>query len=155
LRVQFEALVQAMWLFYAATDVEIENLLAPLNNDTKKAANKLPVATEMLEALEKHGPPVAVRPLLQLKAISARPMNSFIRSGVYSPQRHRDGFPAVLLYQLVMSSNGLNTMCAMLAATLSANMSSVRTVSILQRIFAEILPPLEHLETMASTNGMA
>jgi len=60
-----------MWLLYVATEVEIEKLLAPLNNDTQKAANRLPMATEMLKALEKHDPPVAVRPLLQFKASSA------------------------------------------------------------------------------------
>ncbi|WP_305825624.1 DUF6988 family protein [Massilia brevitalea] len=152
LRVQFEALTRAMWLLYAATDIEIEKLLAPLNEDTQKTANKLPMATEMLKALEKHGPSMAVRPLMQFKAISASPMNSYIHSGVHPLQRHREGFPAVLLYQLVISSNGLNTMCGMLTAVLTGHTSVVRTVRTLQTLFAEVLPPLEDAEKMASPN---
>ena len=143
LRVQFEALTRAMWLLYAATDSDIENLSSPLAEETAKAANKLPMAAEMLKALEKHGPPAAVRPLTQFRVMSASPMNSFIHSGVHSLTRQREGFPAPLLDQIIRSSNGFNTMCAMLVAVLTGDASWIAEVRKIQVLFLNVLPPLD------------
>jgi hypothetical protein len=142
LRVQFEALTRAMWLLYAAGDDDVEKFLVPLNEPTQKAANKLPMAADMLKALEKHGPAVALRPLLKFKDMSAGPMNSFVHSGVHPIQRQRAGFSPQLLGQIVQSSNGLNTMCGMLTAVLTGDASLVVRVKALQVRFLEVLPPL-------------
>lgn len=142
LRVQFEALTRAMWLLYAAGDEDVEKFLGPFNKPTQKAANKLPMAADMLKALEKHGPAVAVRPLLEFKEISAGPMNSFVHSGIHPIQRQRAGFPTRLLGQIVQSSNGLNTMCGMLTAVLTGDTSLVLRVKALQVRFRDVLPPL-------------
>lgn len=87
---------------------------------TAKAAAKLPMAAEMLKTIEQHGPPDAVRPLLQFRTIAAGPMNSFVHSGAHPFQRHREGFPAVLLEQVVRSSNGITTICAMVHKLLTS-----------------------------------
>ena len=142
LRVQFEALTRAMWLLYAASETDIETLQGPLNLDTQKAANKLPMLVEMLKALKKVAPPTAIRPLLQFKELSAGPMNSFVHSGVHPLQRNRQGFPALLLDQVVRSSNGLNTMCGMLIAILAGDSTRVARMRDVQRRFADVLPPM-------------
>jgi hypothetical protein len=141
LRIQFEALTRGMWILYAATETDIGTLRGPLNVETQKAANKLPMLAEMLKALEKVGPPTAIRPLLELKEKSAGPMNSFVHSGVHSLQRQRQGFPILLLDQVVRNSNGLNTICGMLAAVLSGNAKCVAQVKDIQSRFESALPP--------------
>lgn len=146
LRVQLKALTRAMWLLYAATDADIDNLDGPLTQERGKAANKLPVAAEMLRALEKHGPAAAVRPLIQFKVMSAGPMNSFIHTGVHSLTRQREGFPQPLLDQIVRSSNGLNKVCAMLTAVLTGDVSLVARVKKIQALFLNVLPPLDDTE---------
>ena len=141
LRVQFEALTRAMWLLYAATDADIETLQAPLSVETQSAAKKLPMLVEMLKALEKVAPRTAIRPLLQFKELSAGPMNSFVHSGIHPLQRQRQGFPSLLLDQVVRSSNGLNTMCGMLIAVLAGDKTRVARMADIQRRFEDVLPP--------------
>lgn len=143
LRVQFEAVTRAMWLLYAASEEDVKKLLGPLDEDTQKAANKLPMAAEMLKALERHAPATAVGPLLTFKMVSAGPMNSFIHSGIHPLQRHRDGFPALLRDQLVRSSNGLNTICGMVTAVLTGNPAITAHVREIQARYLKVLPSLE------------
>lgn len=142
LRIQFEALIRAMWLLYAASDAEIQTLLAPLNAENQKAATKLPMAKGMLDALKMTAPAAAIQPLLQFKEMSAGPMNSFVHSGVHPLQRQHQGFPTVLVEQVICSSNALNTMCGMLAAILTGDSNSVTKVKAIQNRFSAVLPPL-------------
>jgi hypothetical protein len=142
LRVQFEALTRAMWLLYAATDSEVQALLCPLTVETAKAANKLPMVTNMLLALKTAAPEAAIQQLLQFKDASAGPLNSFIHSGIHPIQRKHQGFPAVLLEQIVRSSNALNTMSGMVAAILTGNPDSISKIKALQNQFKAVLPAL-------------
>jgi hypothetical protein len=142
LRVQFEAVTRAMWLLYAAKDAEVEKLLGPLNEATQKAASKLPMVTDMLKALEEYGPPTAIRPLAQFKNMSANAMNSFVHSGIHPLQRHREQFPALLLEQIVKSSNGLNTICGTLAAVLTGDTSVIGSIKKIQALYLEVLPSI-------------
>jgi hypothetical protein len=143
LRVQTEAVTRAMWLLYAATDADVELMLSELDVGTSKAVKKLPMMTDMLRALEKTAPPIAVRPLLRFKELSVDPMNSFVHSGVHPLQRQRGGFPVALIEQVVKSSNGLTTICGMTAAVLTGDVVITRKVRALQSSFASVLPPLE------------
>lgn len=147
LRVQFEAVTRAMWLLYAASDSDIDTMLGPLDIENQKAANKLPMAAEMLKALEKNGPPMAVRPLARFKEFSAGPMNSFIHSGLHASKRQREGFPITLIEQIVVSANGLVTMSGMTAAVLTGDASLIAKMRDIQGRFVRVLPPLD-----ASTN---
>lgn len=142
LRVQFEAVTRAMWLLYAATDAEVEKLLGPLNEANQKAASKLPMVADMLKALTEHGPPTAVRPLAQFKNMSAGAMNSFVHNGIHPLQRHREHFPAPLLEQIVKSSNGLNTICGMLAAVLTGDATLTKSIRKIQALYLELLPSI-------------
>lgn len=53
MRIQFEALMRAAWLLYAAPEATIVKLLSPLTLDSEKAAKNLPGVNEMLEGLRK------------------------------------------------------------------------------------------------------
>lgn len=39
LRMQYESLVRAMWLYYAASDIAVSKLMASLTNESAKRAN--------------------------------------------------------------------------------------------------------------------
>ena len=97
LRLQFEALTRAMWLLYAASDLAVEKLSAPLTLETEKIANKLPMVSEMVEMIVKKAPPEASRMLVQFRDVSGRAMNSFVHSGIHPLHRHREGYPLQLI----------------------------------------------------------
>jgi hypothetical protein len=41
-RLQYEAFVRAMWLFFAASDLEVSKLLSELTHDSSKRAQNFP-----------------------------------------------------------------------------------------------------------------
>ena len=56
LRPQYESLVRAVWARHAATDSELERLLAPLTMESQQAAKSLPGVPAMLASIENSGP---------------------------------------------------------------------------------------------------
>jgi hypothetical protein len=61
MRLQYEALVRAIWLFYAATDGFVEKLAAPLNEESARKASNLPMVGEMIDGLASKAPDPAVK----------------------------------------------------------------------------------------------
>ena len=59
-RLQYEALVRAMWLCYAASDIAVSKLASELTQETANKANKTPMLSEMLEKLQGKAPQEAV-----------------------------------------------------------------------------------------------
>lgn len=55
-RLQYEALVRAMWLLYAASDTAVSKLTSELTQETADRANRLPMLSEMLEKLQGKAP---------------------------------------------------------------------------------------------------
>lgn len=53
LRHQYEAILRAAWLLYAASQGQVEKVSAPLTSASAAAAKNIPGAQEMLAALEK------------------------------------------------------------------------------------------------------
>lgn len=142
LRLQFEALTRAMWLLYAASDLAVEKLSAPLTLETEKVANKLPMVSEMVEMIVKKAPPEASRMLVQFRDVSWGAMNSFVHSGIHPLRRHREGYPLQLILQIMQNSNGLITMTGMLAAILTGDERCTKPMRKIQMDFIDCLPPL-------------
>lgn len=67
LRLQYEALVRAMWLLYAASDAAVERLAAELTDEMAKKAEKMPMLSEMLSKLEGKAPAEPLSMLLEFK----------------------------------------------------------------------------------------
>lgn len=89
LRLQHEALTCAVWRLYAATDLAVAKLAAPLSKETEAAANKLPMLADMLKQLA--AKPAAAQPLLGLQAFkdnNAAALNSFVHGGIHALHRH-------------------------------------------------------------------
>ena len=142
LRLQHEALTRAVWLLYAATDLAVDKLAAPLSKETEAAANKLPMLADMLKQLADK--PAAAQPLLGLQAFKDNnnaALNSFVHGGIHALHRHARGYPMPLLTGALRNCNGLLLMTGMILAVLAGSQPMVRRVSRLQIEFAADLPP--------------
>lgn len=142
MRLQYEALVRSVWLFYAAPEAVAEKLNATLTADTEKAASKLPMLSEMLQALAGKAPAPAVQGLNQFKATSAGALHSFVHASIHPLKRHLDGYPLPLLIQIIRNSNGLFTMSGMMFAILSGNTNLMQRMGSIQPAFSDCLPEL-------------
>ncbi|MFT7775355.1 DUF6988 family protein [Roseateles sp.] len=152
LRLQHEALTRAVWLLYAATDLAVDKLAAPLSKETEAAANKLPMLAEMLKQLADK--PAAAQPLLGLQAFkdnNAAALNSFVHGGIHALHRHAQGFPEPLVIGALRNCSGLLLMTGMMLAVLAGSQPMVRRFSRLQVEFAADLPP--PLPTHARADG--
>ncbi|AZD61040.1 hypothetical protein C4K18_3067 [Pseudomonas chlororaphis subsp. aurantiaca] len=142
LRLQFEALTRAMWVLYAANDLAIQKLTAPLTEESARVANKLPQVGVMIDSIVKKAPAEASSMLVQFKDISWPAMNSYVHSGIHPLRRHLEGYPVQLVLQVLQSSNGLMTMTGMLAAILTGNECCINPMRGIQTKFKDCLPPV-------------
>lgn len=97
LRLQHEALVRSAWLLYAASELAVQKMGAPLSRETEAAAGKLPMLADMLKALEGKAPATAMLGLLAFKDNNAAALNSFVHGGIHALHRYAQGFPEPLV----------------------------------------------------------
>ncbi len=143
LRLQYEALTRAMWLFYAASDLAISKLTAELSEENARRSRKTPMLGEMLTELEGKAPKVALDQLLEFREYSWRPLSSYIHGGIHVLQRHGKGYPVELLTQAIKSSNGVSVMAGMLLSVLSNDIANMGSIPIIQKEFLDCLPELK------------
>lgn len=139
-RLQYEALVRAMWLLYAASDIAVSKLTSELTQETADRANKLPMLSEMLEKLQGKAPQDAVNMLLEFKEYSWKPLSSFIHGGIHAVHRHSKGYPPPLLEQMLRTSNGVSVMVGMLLVILHGRDEQRGKIPEMQKEFADCLP---------------
>lgn len=139
-RLQYEALVRAMWLLYAAPDNAVSKLTSELTQETANKANRLPMLSEMLEKLQGKAPQEPVNMLLEFKEYSWKPLSSFIHGGIHAIHRHSKGYPLPLLEQMVRISNGVSVMVGMLLVILHGGGAQRGKMPLIQREFADCLP---------------
>lgn len=142
LRLQFEALVRAVWLLYSASDSWVLKLMADFSHDNVKKANNIPLLSKMLEQLEGKAPKEALAPILEFKEYSYKPLSSFIHGGIHALNRHSLGYPVPLLVQALKASNGLSTMVAMMVLILTGDKSQSGKMPEIQKKYADCLPDL-------------
>lgn len=139
-RLQYEALVRAMWLLYSATDQAVSKLMCELTSESASKANNLPMLSEMLTKLEGKAPKEALDMLLEFKEYSWKPLSSFIHGGIHAINRHSQGYPPPLLFQLLKISNGVSTMVGMLLVILAQDFRQQGKIPAIQREFSDCLP---------------
>jgi len=140
LRLQYEAVVRAVWVLYAASDIAINKLVAPLTPETERAAkNGLPGSSTMLSEIEKKGPPGVHRLLNEFKDYSSQALNSFIHSGIHAVNRHLSGYPAILFSTAIRQSNNLTHMSAIAIACLLENPGLVTSLGKIGNKYADCL----------------
>lgn len=145
-RLQFEALVRGMWAWYAATDMAVSKLLAPLTSEAIQAAKNLPSINEMLKAIGKseNTPPMAAVMLEDFRQQLLAEMNSFVHAGIFPLKLHEmSGIPAVTA-KVIKHSNAMMTMAGMMLANLTGDEAVMTRMSKIQPKFSDCLPPLLH-----------
>jgi hypothetical protein len=138
LRLQYEAVVRAMWLHFAAKDTFLTKYAAPI--DMKKLPPDFPTITEMIEHISNCPVKGPGEMLSSFKEVTWSGMNSFVHNGFLPIERFLNGYPEALLIQIVESSNALNIMVAMVLARMSGDYSLVSLVKQLQIDFKDSLP---------------
>ena len=145
IRLQFEALVRAVWVQHLADDSVLELLAANLDADSDRIAAGMPMISKMLDSIEHAGELVPAAPkqlLAQFKITNLRPLNSYVHAGMHPYKRHIEGFPEPLVVQALRNSNGLGLTTAMLIATLTGDSSVVRRVWRCHLEYRHVLPAL-------------
>lgn len=140
LRLQYEAMLRGFWLHYAAPEADVSRLMGEFTREAVGHSETLPMQSEMTKALEGKAPQAAMISLKNFKEHQWKPLCSFVHGGIHALTRHRKGYPATLLTQVVSTSNGLSTMTAMLLQIISSDRTKVGHLAVIQNEFADCLP---------------
>jgi hypothetical protein len=143
LRLQYEALVRAIWLSYAASPNVVSELCSELTSKSaRRASNKLPMLSEMLTKLDGKAPKEAMDLLLEFKEYHWKPLSSFVHGGIHAMSRHSTGYPPPLLEGLIKASNGVSMMIGMMLVILCDDPSLEGNMPAIQLEFRDCLPQI-------------
>ena len=140
LRLQYEALLRAAWLLYAATPAHIDKLARALDLEAEQAAKNLPGYIDMLDAVVKKAPQGLSAPIAEFNQYSRHALNSFVHSGIHPLRRARDGYPEEMAATLVRFSNGLMHFAYRMLASLSGSQRRMDRVTNLYKEFTDCVP---------------
>ena len=73
LRLQYEAFVRALWVFYSASEIAVSKLMTELTEESARKSQKLPMLSEMLKKIEGKAPQIVLDQLLEFKEYSWKP----------------------------------------------------------------------------------
>jgi hypothetical protein len=141
-RSQYEALVRAAWIFYAATDQHVNLFASELTRESAQGAKNLPQVSDMMKALDGKAPSGAYQALSNFKTESWAALNSYVHAGIHALNRHGNGYPRQLVEQVVKNANALSIAAGMQAAVLTGRQELVHAVGQLQFTFSRCLPDL-------------
>jgi hypothetical protein len=140
LRLQYEALLRAAWLLYAASPGHIDKLARALDLEAEQAAKNLPGYMEMLEAVIKKTPEGLAAPIAEFNQYSRHALNSFVHSGIHPLRRAREGFPLEIASTIMRHSNGLMHFAYRMLASLSGSQRRMDRVTHLYKEFTDCMP---------------
>jgi len=140
LRLQYEALLRAAWLLFAANPSQIEKLSRTLDLEAEQAAKNLPGYLDMLDAVGRKAPPGLSAPLTEFNQYSRHALNSYVHSGIHPLRRARDGFPAEMAATLVRFSNALMHFAYRMLASLTGAQRRMDKVTHAYLDFKDCLP---------------
>ena len=140
LRLQYEALLRAVWLLYVAPDTQVEKLLKTLDLESEQAAKNLPSNADMLKVVAKHAPQGLVAPLEEFNQNTRHALNSFVHGGIHPLQRTQHGYPMQLALSVIRFSNALLQLAYRILAGLSGSQRRMDRVTHLYKEFPDCLP---------------
>ena len=140
LRLQYEALLRAAGLLYAASSSNIDNLARALDLEGEQAAKNLPGYIQMLEAVVKNAPQGLSEPIAEFNQYSRHALNSFVHSGIHPLRRAREGFPLEMASTILRFSNGLMHIAYRILASLSGSQRRMDRVTGVYRDFPDCFP---------------
>lgn len=145
LRLQYESLLRATWLFWCASDDLVEKLHQPLTEQSVKVEKLIPTINLLLQDLKivvENGklPRKAFDLLNEFKVKHIKPVHSFVHSGMHAFNRKKEGYVEPMLIQLVQNSNGLDALNAMILATLIGDERTLMYIVQMQHLYLDCLP---------------
>lgn len=141
LRLQYEAVLRAAWLLFAAGPGQVDKLASALDLETEQKAKNLPGYLDMLAAVEKSAPSVLAVPLVEFNRYSRHALNSFVHAGIHPLTRARTGFPQELAETVLRFSAGMLHFAYRLLAALTGSQERMNRVTRAYSAFADCLPP--------------
>lgn len=140
LRLQYEALLRAVWLLYAASPAHIDKLDRVLDLAAEQAAKNLPGYMDMLKAVVKKAPEGLAAPIAEFNHYTRHALNSFVHSGIHPLRRAREGFSLEMASTIVRFSNGLMHFAYRMLASLSGSQRRMDRVTSVYLSFLECVP---------------
>lgn len=142
-RLQYESLVRAMWILFAAPDDQIPDLNKIISAEIEALiARDTPSIAKMIQAISEAGHVKASDELARFKQVNWFILNSIVHGGIRPLLLHRHGCSLADALNIVQSSNALSTMTAMFLAIMSEDKEIMQSMSAIQRPFQDCLPPL-------------
>jgi len=130
-RLQYEALVKSLWVFYISKDEDIDSIVGELE-EARITKNKkvFPPISKMLEQLLSANTPAHshILSLVELKDYSWEAMNSFVHSGLHAVRRNITGYPTELIYTIILQSNNLLSISAYLMAIIKGSPKATKAI---------------------------
>jgi hypothetical protein len=142
LRVQFEAVVRAIWLHFAAAEESVEDFALLVSTSASHEAADTPKVPDMLNAIDRVAPPQVGEMLRDLKVSAWGAMNSRVYGGIHPVIRASSGYSSDYVLGMLRNANGLTTMAAMLIAILSGDERVSKGMVQIQMDHLDCLPPL-------------
>lgn len=142
MRPQFEAHLRGMWLMYAAKDSWVAKLSEPLNEESARRTNTIPMPAAMFEELRQcaSAPQPVVQQLEEYRDAAWKALNSYTHGGLHPLSRVASGFPAQLVFDVQRNSNAMLALSTQLLSILTGNPSAMTPVRRLHVEFADCLP---------------
>lgn len=141
LRLQYEALLRAVWAFFAASEREVAAMAAPLTPGTTKAANSIGLPGQLLESIEACDAPEDLkRTLREIRASSWGVMNSYVHAALHALRRH-DAHPEHELVTALRVSNGMGAITCALMTVVTQRPQLQNDINVVCVNFQECMPP--------------
>lgn len=140
LRLQYEAVLRAAWLLFAAGPGQVDKLTKGLDLDAEQAAKNLPGYLDMLNAIERTAPAGLALPLVEFNRYSRHALNSFVHAGIHPLTRTRVGFPAELAEAVLRFSAAMLHFAYRLMAALTGCQHRMDGVTRAHVTFTDCLP---------------
>lgn len=129
LRVFYDAIVRQMWAGYCANPEQLEWLTAEMSPENLQESQRLPNTSEMLDQLEKHGPPGLHGLLHQFKTQSSKPLNSVVHTGIHAVHLANIGLFIPIAGQVIKQTNNLLHMSALQAAEVAQSQCTLDSIA--------------------------
>lgn len=139
-RLQYEAVLRAAWLLFAAGPGQVDKLAKTLDLEAEQGAKNIPGYLDMLTAVEKAAPAGLAAPLSEFNRYSRHALNSFVHASIHPLTRARSGFPVDLAAALRRFSASLMHFAYRLLAALTGSQEHMNRVTRSYPAFEDCLP---------------
>jgi hypothetical protein len=141
LRMQYEAVLRAVWALFGASAPDLAKLAAPLTPGTAKAAKSIGMPADLLGAIDKSNAPADLkRSLHEFRSSSWDVLNSYIHAGIHPLRRHDVQHEHELSVGLRMS-NGLAFVTCGLMVIVGQRPKRQMDINLVSLRFLDCMPP--------------